>query len=274
MDETILTRIKPNSIEAEQSVIGSMIMDKDAISTALEILIKEDFYHKQYGVVYESMVELYNEGKPVDLVTLQSKLKEKDVPESVQSMEFVRDLVTAVPTSANIRYYANIVKEMAIKRRLIDIMDGIENDCYGGKESLDYIFEETERDIFKILNTRQTEDAVPIRKVAMNVLEKIEKASQQSGAVTGIPTGFTDLDYRTAGLQPSDLILIAARPAMGKTAFVLNVAKHICFNQGRAAAVFSLEMSKEQLVNRMLSMESKVDAQAMRNGTVSDADWE
>ncbi|MBE5889574.1 MAG: replicative DNA helicase [Lachnospiraceae bacterium] len=274
MDETVLTRIKPNSLEAEQSVIGSMIMDKDAIGTALEILVKDDFYNKQYGVVFESMVELYNNSEPVDLVTLQSKLKEKDVPPSVQSMEFVRDLVTAVPTSANIRYYANIVKEMALKRRLIEIMDNIENDCYAGKESLDYIFEETERDVFRILNNRQTEDATSIREVAMNVLENIEKASQQSGSVTGIPTGFIDLDYRTAGLQPSDLILIAARPSMGKTAFVLNIASHICFHQGLAAAVFSLEMSKEQLVNRMMSMESKVDAQAMRTGNLSDADWE
>ena len=274
MDEAILARIKPNSLEAEQSVIGSMIMDKDAISTAMEILVKEDFYHKTYGVLFESMTELYNAGSPVDLVTLQSKLKEKDVPENISSMEFVRDLVTSVPTSANIRYYANIVKEQSMKRRLIEVMDDIENDCYGGKEPLLSIMEKTERDVFKLLNTRETGDMVPIRQVAMNVLENIEKASQQSGNVTGISTGFIDLDYRTAGLQPSDLILIAARPSMGKTAFVLNVVQDVCFHQGKCAAVFSLEMSKEQLVNRLFSLEAKVDAQAMRTGNLSDADWE
>ena len=274
MDETLIKRIMPNSLEAEQSVIGSMIMDKDAIISANEILIEDDFYHKQYGILFQSMIELYNDGKPVDLVTLQNKLKEKDVPQEVQSLEFVRDLVTSVPTSANIKYYANIVKDMAMKRKLIHVMEDIENECYVGKESLDSIMDKTEHDVFALTSSRQTGDYVPIRQVVMNALEKIEKASQQQGTVTGIPTGFIDLDYRTAGLQPSDLILVAARPSMGKTAFVLNLAQHVAFHENMCTAIFSLEMSKEQLVNRLFSLESRVDAQALRTGNLSDADWE
>ena len=274
MDETVIKRIMPSSLEAEQSVIGSMIMDKDAIISASEILIKEDFYYQQYGTLFETITEQFQAGQPVDLVTLQDKLKEKNVPKEIQSVEFIRDLITSVPTSANIKYYANIVKENAMKRKLIRVTEEIENECYAGKESIDSIFDKTEHDVFALLSTRQTGDYVPIRQVVMNALEKIEKASQQEGTVTGIPTGFVDLDYRTAGLQPSDLILVAARPSMGKTAFVLNIAQYTAFHQNLAVAIFSLEMSKEQLVNRMFSLESRVDAQALRTGNLSDADWE
>lgn len=264
----------PNSLEAEQSVIGSMIMDKEAIISAMEILLKEDFYHQQYGILFEAMIELYSKGQPVDLVTLQNKLKEKDVPKEISSLEFVRDLITAVPTSANVKYYANIVKDMSVKRRLIRTMEDIENECYAGKEGLESILDKTEHDVFQLLQSRQGGDYVPIRQVVMNALEKIENASKQKGTVTGIPTGFIDLDYRTAGLQPSDLILIAARPSMGKTAFVLNIAQNMAFREHKSVAIFSLEMSKEQLVNRLFSLEARVDAQALRTGNMSDADWE
>ncbi len=264
----------PNSLEAEQSVIGSMIMDKDAIVTAMEILQKENFYHQQYGALFDAMVELFSAGLPVDLVTLQNKLKSKDVPKEVSSLEFVRDLLAAVPTSANIKYYANIVKENAIKRKLIRITEDIENECYAGKESLESVLDKTEHDVFALLSHRTSGEYVPIRQVVMNALEKIERASKQTGTVTGIPTGFIDLDYRTAGLQPSDLILVAARPSMGKTAFVLNIAQYVAFHENMCTAIFSLEMSKEQLVNRLFSLEARVDAQALRTGNLSDADWE
>ena len=198
MEEALIKRIMPNSLEAEQSVIGSMIMDKEAIVVSMEILIQEDFYHQQYGIIFETMVELFTEGQPVDLVTLQNRLKEKDVPQEIQSLDFVRTLVTSVPTSANIKYYANIVKENAIKRKLIHVTEDIENECYAGKESLESVLDKTEHDVFELLSTRQTGDYVPIRTVVMNALEKIEKAAQQEGTVTGIPTGFIDLDYRTA----------------------------------------------------------------------------
>ncbi len=274
MEEALLKRVLPHSIEAEQSVIGAMIMDKDAIVTASEIVAQEDFYSKQCGVLFEAMVELNDEGKPVDLITLQDRLKEKDVPPEVSSLEYIRDLVTAVPTSANIKHYANIVAEKAMLRRLIRLNEEIANTCYAGKESLETILEDTEKRVFHLIQRRNMEDFVPIRQVVMNAMEQIEKASKNKGNVTGIATGFIDLDYRTAGMQPSDLVLIAARPSMGKTAFVLNIAQHVAFKLDLPVAVFSLEMSKEQLVNRLFSLESKVDAQKLRTGNLSDNEWE
>ena len=252
MEEALVKRIMPNSLEAEQSVIGSMIMDKEAIMTAGEILIEEDFYHKQYGILFESMLDLFNAGEPVDLITLQNKLKEKDVPAEISSLEFVRDLVTSVPTSANVKYYANIVKEKAVLRKLIKTTQSIEDECYLGKESVEDILADTEKSIFNLVQNRGGGDYVPIKQVVINALDKIEKASKQKGSVTGIATGFVDLDYQMAGLQPSDLILIAARPSMGKTAFVLNIAQYVAIHSQQTTAIFSLEMSKEQLVNLSL----------------------
>ena len=274
MDESVIKKIPPHSVEAEQSVIGSMIMDRDAIVVASELISGEDFYNKQYGVLFETMRELNDKGLPVDLVTLQDKLKEKDVPPEVSSLEFVRDLITAVPTSANIKYYANIVVEKSTLRKLIRLNEEIANTCYAGKEELETILSDTEQRVFKLVQRRNTEDFTPIRQVVMNAMDRIEAASKMKGSVTGIPTGFLDLDYKTAGLQPSDLILIAARPAMGKTAFVLNIAQHVAFHQNKTVAIFSLEMSKEQLVNRMFSLESNVDAQHLRTGQLNDEEWE
>ena len=274
MEEALLKRILPHSIEAEQSVIGSMIMDREAIVVASEIIMGDDFYSKQYGILFETMVELNDEGKPVDLVTLQDRLKEKDVPPEVSSLEFVRDLITAVPTSANIKYYANIVAEKSTLRKLIKLNEEIANTCYVGKENLEVILEDTEKRVFDLVQRRNMEDFVPIRQIVMNAMDRIEKASHNKGNVTGVATGFIDLDYRTAGMQPSDLILVAARPSMGKTAFVLNIAQYVAFKQNQTVAIFSLEMSKEQLVNRLFSMESKVDSQHLRTGNLSDEEWE
>ena len=219
------------------------------------------------------MLELYNEGKPVDLVTLQERLREKDVPPEISSLEFAKDLLDAVPTSANVRHYATIVQEKSMLRKLIKVNEEIANTCYLAKERTEDILEETEKKIFDLLQYRSTGDFVPIKQVVLNALDKIEKASKNKGTVTGIPTGFIDLDYKTSGFQPSDLILIAARPSMGKTAFVLNVAQNMAFKEGKTVAIFSLEMSKEQLVNRLFSLESKVDSQALRTGNLTDEDW-
>ena len=274
MEEALLKRILPHSMEAEQSVIGSMIMDREAIVVASEIVLGDDFYNKQYGILFDTMVELNDEGKPVDLVTLQDRLKEKDVPPEVSSLEFIRDLITAVPTSANIKYYANIVAEKSTLRKLIRLNEEIANTCYVGKESLEDILADTEKRVFDLVQRRNSGEFVPIRQVVMNAMDNIEKASRNKGNVTGVATGFLDLDYRTAGMQPSDLILVAARPSMGKTAFVLNIAQYVAFKQNKTVAIFSLEMSKEQLVNRLFSMESKVDSQHLRTGNLSDAEWE
>ena len=274
MEEALIKRVLPHSIEGEQSVIGSMLMDREAIITASEIISAEDFYQHQYGIMFEATIELFNEGKPVDLVTLQNRLKEKDVPPEISSLEFVRDIITTVPTSANVKSYANIVREKAVLRKLIKTNEDIANTCYLGRESLDVILADTEKRIFDLLQSRDSREFVPIRQVALDVLEKIEKASKTKETVTGVPTGFIDLDYKTSGFQPSDLILLAARPSMGKTAFVLNVVDHVAVKKRIPCMVFSLEMSKEQLVNRMLSMESNVDTQKLRTGTLTDSDWD
>lgn len=273
-EENVLKRILPHSVEAEQSVIGSMIMDRDAIVAASELITGEDFYNRQYGILFETMVELNDAGMPVDLVTLQNKLKEKDVPPEVSSLEFVRDLVVAVPTSAHAKDYAKIVAEKAILRKLIRLNEEIANSCYAGKESLEYILEDTEKKVFQLVQKRTMDNFVPVRQIVMNAMDRIEMAAKNKGSVTGIPTGFVDLDYRTAGLQPSDLILVAARPSMGKTAFELNLAQYMAFRKNMTVALFSLEMSKEQLVNRMFSQESSVDAQKLRTGQLNDQEWE
>ena len=273
MEEALIKRILPHSLEAEQSVIGSMILDRDAILVASEILTSEDFYQNQYGVIFDAMVELCNEGKPVDLITLQNRLKEKDLPPDISNLEYVRELVNAVPTSANVKYYANIVSEKALLRRLIKVSEEIANTCYLDKEDADTILEDTERKMFHLLQKRTTGEFVPIQQVVLNAINKIEMASKTQGNVTGLPTGFIDLDYKTSGLQPSDLILIAARPSMGKTAFALNIAQYMAFKKGITVAMFSLEMSKEQFVNRLLAMESRVDSQALRTGNLKDEDW-
>lgn len=273
-EETLLKRILPHSLEAEQSVIGSMIMDRDAITIASELICEEDFYNKQYGILFTTMVELNDEGKPVDLIVLQNRLKEKGVPEEVSSLEFIRDIITAVPTSANIRHYAQIVSEKSVLRKLIRLMGEIENDCYSSGKTLDSILENTEKKVFDLIQHRTISDYVPINRIVMNALKRIEAASKNKEAITGIATGFIDLDMMTSGLQPADLILIAARPSMGKTALVLNIAQHAAFKLNKAVAIFSLEMSKEQLVNRLFALEAGIDAQNLRNGTLEDSEWE
>ena len=242
--------------------------------TSAEIISGNDFYQSAYGVIFDAMVELFNEGKPVDLVTLQDRLKEKAVPEEIASLEFAKDLVMSALTSANVKYHAQIVADKSVLRRLIRLNEEIANTCYAGNEPLEEILEKTEKSVFELLEKRNTGEFVPIKQVVLNALERIEKASKSKGVVTGIPTGFIDLDYKLSGLQPSDLVLIAARPSMGKTAFVLNIAQYIAFKKEKSVAIFSLEMSKEQLVNRLFSLEAQVDAQKIRTGDMKDSDWE
>ncbi len=274
MEEALVKRILPHSSESERAVVGSMMMDADAIAAASEIITGEDFYQRQYGVLFDAMVELYSEGKPVDLITLQEKLKTRDVPAELTSVEFISGLINDVPTSINVRHYARTVAEKATLRRLIRVNEEIANVCYMAKEPVDDILDMTEKKVFDLLQNKSADDFVPIQEVVLSVIDKIEMAAKHKGTVTGIATGFYDLDYKTSGLQPSDLILIAARPSMGKTAFVLNLAQYIAIKSKVPTAIFSLEMSKDQLVNRILSMESKVDSQMIRTGNLNTADWE
>lgn len=273
MEDVAITRIMPNSLEAEQSVVGSMIMDKQAIITAGEMLVADDFYHNQYGVMFQTMVDMNNEGRPVDIVTLQERLKEKNVSAEVYSLEFIRDLLAAVPTSANIRQYAGIVKDKSILRNIIRVNDSIANDCYAGTQKTEDILADTEKKIFDLVKNKGNHEYKPIDKVVLEALDKISSAAKNRGAVTGVPTGFKDLDGYLSGLQPSDFVLVAARPSMGKTAFVLNVAENVAIKQGITTAIFSLEMSNVQLVNRMLSLESTVDADKLRKGRLDSSDW-
>ena len=273
MEEALVKRVMPHSREAEQSVIGAMIMSRDAIVEASEIITGNDFYQQQFGAVFEAMVELHDEGKAVDLVTLQERLREKNLPPEISDMEYMRDILSSTITSVNVKYYAEIVAEKSMLRKLIKTTEEISNVCYLGQEKTQDILEVTEKKIFDLIQNRGSGDFVPIRQVVLNAIEKIEKASRNQGSVTGIPTGFIDLDYKTSGFQPSDLILVAARPSMGKTAFVLNIAQYMAFHDNVTVAVFSLEMSKEQLVNRLLALESKVDSQNIRTGNLEDEEW-
>ena len=274
MEETLLKRILPHSIEAEQSVIGSMLMDKDAVIVALDMISSEDFYSRQYSILYETMLELFNEGKEMDLVVIQDRLREKNVAPELSSLDFIKEIITTVPTSANIKYYATIVKEKSTLRKLIKLNEDIANSCYVGSDSLEDILARTEKDLFELLQSRTAKDIRSIEDIAKNVLYRIEAASRTREVVTGIPTGFIDLDYKTSGLQPSDLVLIAARPSMGKTAFVLNMVQHIAMKKELPCMIFSLEMSSEQLVQRMLAMETGIDSQKLRTGNLNDNDWD
>ena len=272
--EAAMKRIPPHSIKAEKAVLGAMLMSRDAVMTASEILTGDDFYQKAYGILFDAMVDLFKAGRPVDLITIQEYMKEKDVPPEVSSMEYVRELLADTTTSAGVKTHASIVREKAIMRRLIRINEELANTCYLENRPLEEILDTAEKQVFELVERGNAQEFVPIRDVVLNALDVIERASKTKGNVTGIPTGFIDLDYKLSGLQPSDLVLIAARPSMGKTAFVLNIAQHVAFRQNKAVAIFSLEMSKEQLVNRLFSLESHVDAQLLRTGNLSDTDWE
>ena len=249
MDEAFIKKILPHSMEAERSVIGSMIMDKDAILMASELIDSSDFYDRQLGILFDTMIELNNEGKPVDLVTLQNLLKEKDVPAQLSSLEYISDLVSSVPTSANVKYYVQIVRDKAVLRKLIKVAEETANDCYLDKEKLDVILENLEKQVFSISQNRGSKEFTDIKEIVLRSIDSIEAASKNKGSVTGVATGFYDLDYKTAGLQPSDLILIAARPSMGKTAFALNIAEYVALRSNITTAIFSLEMSQDQLAN-------------------------
>ncbi|MCR5223344.1 MAG: replicative DNA helicase [Lachnospiraceae bacterium] len=273
MDETVIKRVMPHDTPAEQSTIGCMLMSKDAIAIAAETLNKDDFYGKQYGILFEAITSLFNEGKAVDPVILNSRLKEMQLPEGIDTQSLLQEVVASVPNSSRVAQYADSVRKNSVLRKLIRVSQTIENSCYASGETLDRILDDTEKMVFDVIKNRSTEDYMPINQVVLNALERINIASLTKGPVTGVATGFTDLDYMTAGLQPSNLVLIAARPSMGKTAFVLNIAEHICFRDNKSVAMFSLEMSREELVNRLLSLESKVNSQNLRTGDLNERDW-
>ena len=272
--ETVIKKVMPHSLEAEQAVIGSMLLDNDCISIAQEKIIEDDFYNKQLGLIYKAMIDLYNNSETVDLITTKNKLEENGVTSDIISAEFIKNILDLVPTSANMKQYANIVYEKSIMRKLIRASQDIENACYAANESMEDLLGQTEKKIFDIVQRGNTGDFVPVRQVALNVIDKIEQASKTRGSITGLETGFKRLDIQLSGLQPSDFILLAARPSVGKTAFVLNITETIAVKHQHPVAIFSLEMSSEQLINRVISQNSMVSSQNIRNGNLTDNEWE
>ena len=274
MEDAVIKRIMPNNQEAEEAVIGSMLLDQEAVVYASEKLTDTDFYNPRYKTLFDAIVDLHHENKPADLVTLVEKLREKKASEDVCSVEFLSNIISAVPTSANIRYYTDIVQQKSLLRALIHTTEDITNRGYQDGTDVETLMEDTERNIFQLVQGRAaSEDFTPIREVALEALESIQAASANKGNITGLSTGFRDLDYRTAGLQNSDLILVAARPAMGKTAFALNIAEHVAMFNHVPTAIFSLEMPRIQLAKRLVSMNSRVDSQHIRTGNLEDDEW-
>lgn len=274
MEEEVIKRLPPHNVEAERAVIGAMMLNADAIMVCSELLTSDEFYQQQYGIIFDALVEMYKDGVGADLVTLQNKLREKEVTPELYSVEYLGELLASVPTSANVKFYAEIVHEKAVLRRLIRVSEQVTKDCYMDSQPLEDILEDTEKSVFDVIQQRGGSEFEPIRDVVLRTLDSIEKAAKQKGNITGLETGFRDLDAKTAGLQKSELILIAARPAMGKTAFVLNIAEYVALHSNSTIALFSLEMSKEQLVKRMLAMNSMVDSQKIRTGDLEDDDWD
>lgn len=275
MDENSIRRIQPHNNEAEQSVIGAMLMDRDVISDVSDILLQEDFYNAQYGILFANMVELYNEGKSVDMVTLSERIRMKDIPEEVCSPAFIASILQAVPTSANAREYAMIVRDKSTLRKLIKLSEDTAKDCYIANDHVENILETAEQNIFKLVQSRNgSTEFESMSKIVIDVISEIEEAARNKGKVTGISTGFVDLDNMLTGLHGGEMILVAARPAMGKTAFVLNIAHDVAVMHNIPCAIFSLEMSKNQLASRMIAIDAMVDSKRMKLGDLSDEDWD
>lgn len=265
--------VPPHDDVAEQAVLSSMFLDREAVAAALEILKADDFYRPDNKAVFEAIEELFSLGISADIVTVKNKLEEKQIFEQIGGLSFIIDISKAVGNSVNVRQYARIVEEKSLLRRLIKTAGEISQISYEGKENVSFIMEKAEKGIFDIIQNRRTEQFANIKEVAVDAFNKIEEVYQSKGKLTGIATGFTDFDAKTAGLQKSDLILLAARPSMGKTAFALNIVQNAAIRGNVPTAIFSLEMSKEQLVNRMLCSEAMLDAQKLRTGELEEKDW-
>jgi len=273
MDLGSFRRVPPQNIEAEQSVLGSMLLDKEVIPVVTEILKSEDFYRADHKEIFEAIMDLFDAGEPIDLITVSEQLKLRGTIDNIGGLEYLTNIASAVPTTANAKHYAKIVEEKSTLRKLIKASSEIVNMGYEASEELSYIVDKAEKSIFDVLQKRGTQGFSPIKDVLVDTFNKLEELYNNKGHITGIPTRFVDLDHKTSGLHNSDLILIAARPAMGKTAFALNIAQNAAIYSGVPVAIFSLEMSKEQLVSRILCSEAMVDSQKVKTGKLEDEDW-
>lgn len=269
----MLDRIPPQNIEAEQAVLGAMLIEREAISKVAELLRPEDCYREAHRLIYNAMLELFNKNDAVDMVTVIEFLRKGDKLEAAGGISYITSLANSVPTAANVLYHAKIVEEKALLRQLINAATNIASSGYEGSEEVSSILDTAEKTILAVSSRKSGGEFTPIKSIIFDAFTKIESLYASKGSITGLSTGFRDLDKLTSGLQPSDLILIAARPSMGKTAFVLNIAQHIGVKEKKAVALFSLEMSKEQLVQRMLCAESTIDSQRLRIGELEPNDW-
>ncbi|MCR5627892.1 MAG: replicative DNA helicase [Lachnospiraceae bacterium] len=270
----VLKREMPYSVEAEQSVIGCMFIDKEAIITAAGMLTREDFYERQYGMLFQAILDLFEEGKSPDGITVTEKLKQMNAPEEIMNPVFLGELINKVPTRASIKHYCEFVKDYSLKRKLINVVNEIAGEAYSGEWNTNDLFMETEKRIFDLVQKRGNKDIVPIDQVILETLDHIQEAAKNKSYITGIPSGFVELDRMTAGFQKANLILIAARPSMGKTAFALNIASNALIRSEKTVMMFSLEMSNEDLIKRMMSMDSGVNSDRLRTANLEDKDWD
>jgi replicative DNA helicase len=269
----MIQRIPPNNIEAEQSVLGAMLLDKEAISTATEFISGEDFYREAHKEIFEAIVDIYNRGEPVDLITLTEKLKTRNTLEAVGGITFLTNLMDAVPTTYNIKYYAKIVEDKSLLRKLIKSSTDIIQKSYQAADDIGEIIDDAEKGIFNISLNRSSQGFIHLKDILNVNFDKIEELYLNKGRITGVPTGFNDLDNKLSGLQKSDLILIAARPSMGKSSFMMNIVQHAAVREKVTTAIFSLEMSKEQLTQRLLCSEALIDAHRLRIGDINEDEW-
>ncbi len=267
------TKIPPHDIEAEQAVLGSMLTDKDAVMNALEILSKEDFYREDNQAIFEAIVNLYSRPEPIDIITVKAELVEMGKFDSVGGLEYLAGLPDKVPTTANVDRYIKIVEEKSTLRKLIKTANHMITLGYSEEEEVDSIMESAEKDIYDLIQKKESKGYLPIKDVLIESFAEIEKLYNQKGYITGTPTGFSDLDKLTAGLQPAQLVLVAARPAMGKSAFALNIAANAGIRGNTPVAIFGLEMAKKEMVNRILCSEAMVDSQKVKTGNMEEADW-
>ena len=267
-------RMPPQNIEAEQAVLGAMLISQEAIAETAQILTPVDFYREAHRIVYETILDLTNKNQAVDNLTVIEQLNKSGQLEKVGGIAFVTALANTVPTAANVIFYAKIVKEKSLMRRLINTATAIATMGYEDSEDADIIIDKAEKMILELASNRKTSDFTPIKQIVIDTFSKIEGLYESKGGLTGLSTGFKDLDRLTTGLQPSDLILVAARPSMGKTAFTLNIASHVAIKENKPVALFSLEMSKEQLMQRMLCAEGLIESQRLRVGDLDEQDWQ
>ncbi|MCX5918903.1 MAG: replicative DNA helicase [Deltaproteobacteria bacterium] len=271
--DLLAQRLPPQNLEAEVSVLGGVLLDNEALNRVLEVMKEGDFYRESHRKIFSAILDLYEKSEPVDLITLTEALKKREALEAVGGVEYLNSLVNSVPTAANISYYAKIVKEKAILRKLINRSTDIISQVYGVSGDVDDFLDQAERSIFEISEDRVRPSFYPLKDIIKASFKTIERLYEKRQLITGVPTGFTKLDELTSGLQPSDLIIVAGRPSMGKTALALDIAAYAAVEGGIPSAIFSLEMAKEQLALRMLCSEAKVDAHRLRGGFLSESDW-